>query len=203
MDFSAYARGIRESRKLFDIAKNFGHNFNLLDLGGGFLGDKNNSLIECADIINTALDTHFSGTDVRIIAEPGRYFVTTANTLMTSIHSKRQIITKDGVVTRNMYFINDGIYGNLSCVFNENTVLVPKLMPTTDSMHSHQLISSTIWGPTIDPVDKVVESVMLPDLQLDDLIAFEGVGAYSTTIATEFNGLPMAKSRYFLERSVM
>lgn len=195
-----YARAIHKARIIFDFARDLGYNFTLLDLGGGFLGDKANSLIQCAEIINTALDTHFPTNEVRIISEPGRYFVSTSNIVMTKIHSKRELRT-DGVVSKNMYHINDGIYGTLSCVFNEARLLVPILLPANAA--KRPLISSMIWGPTTGPLDKVVDSVMLPDLAIDDLIAFDGCGGYSMTIVTAFSGQPKAKTRYFIERSFM
>lgn len=195
-----YARAIGRAKKLFDIANSFGHNFTLLDLGGGFLGDQNNSLIQCSEIINKALDAHFPGNDVHIIAEPGRYFVNTASTLMTRIHSKRQIII-DEVVAKNMYYINDGVCGSLSCVVSEHSQLVPKIRPTIAV--DTPLVVSTIWGPTTYPGDKVVDRAMLPDLPIGELIAFEELGAYSTSLETDLNGILKTKSRYFIEKSIL
>lgn len=202
LDLPFYGKAIYQAKKVFKVAEDFGYNFTLLDLGGGFLGDKENSLIECASIINTALDTHFPDNNVQIIAEPGRYFVSTSSTVMTKIHSKRQIRSSDGVVVKNIYYINDGIYGTLSAVFKENRLLVPILLPTS-KVTKQPMVASTIWGPTTDNHDKVVDTVMLPDLQIDDVIAFDGVGSYSTTMLTGFNGQTMAKCRYFIERSTL
>lgn len=165
------------------------------------MGDKANSLVQCAQIINKAIDTHFTGIDVKIMAEPGRYFVTTANTVVTRIHSKREILNKNGSVVKNMYYINDGIYGTLSCVFNENRLFEPKFSP--ENRLKKLLIPSTIWGPSVDDVDMVVATAMLPDLQINDLIAFEVVGAYSLSISTTYNGQLIAKCRYYMERSIL
>lgn len=200
LDIPAFAKGIRQAKTLFDFAKSIGMNFTLLDLGGGFMGDKANSLIQCSQIINAALDKHFPGNDVTVIAEPGRYFVTTSSILMASIHSKRQIISNN-VVEKNMYFINDGTYGSLSSVVNEARIFVPCIKPS--HMLNGPLFCSSIWGPTSSSLDKVVDTVMLPDLQINDIFGFDEVGAYSNTLATEFNGYSHAKTRYFIERSIM
>lgn len=46
MDPPAYAKAIQAARKLFDFAEQFGYNFNLLDIGGGFPGDTNTDIKE-------------------------------------------------------------------------------------------------------------------------------------------------------------
>lgn len=45
-DASTYAEPIADARKLFDFAKTVGFEFSLLDIGGGFQGDKGISMQE-------------------------------------------------------------------------------------------------------------------------------------------------------------
>lgn len=45
-DSHAYAKGIQEARKVFELAKNIGYNFTVLDIGGGFPGDTNTNIKE-------------------------------------------------------------------------------------------------------------------------------------------------------------
>lgn len=74
--------------------------------------------------INNALNKWFPPeNDVTIIAEPGRYFVGSAFTLATKIHSLKKVKeNKDHII----YFINDGIYGSFSSVIYGHTVFVPE-----------------------------------------------------------------------------
>lgn len=46
MDSPVYAKAIYLARNLFDYAKTQGYNFSLLDIGGGFPGDKDTTIQE-------------------------------------------------------------------------------------------------------------------------------------------------------------
>jgi ornithine decarboxylase len=50
-----------------------------------------------------------------------------------------------------------------------------------------------VFGQTCDGLDTISQSEALPDLQLDDLVYSEDIGAYSNASATWFNGFPPAK----------
>lgn len=43
-DIPIYAEAIATARKLFDFAESVGYNFRLLDIGGGFPGDKDTDI---------------------------------------------------------------------------------------------------------------------------------------------------------------
>ncbi|KAL7228049.1 hypothetical protein ACSBR1_022844 [Camellia fascicularis] len=47
---------------------------------------------------------------------------------------------------------------------------------------------STIFGPTCDGMDIVMRERKLPELQLNDLIVFYNMGAYSASTGAKFNG---------------
>nr|CAD7587401.1 unnamed protein product [Timema genevievae] len=117
-DPPVFRRGIAAARKLFDYATTLGYNFDLLDLGGGYPGNTGTSIDKIADVINLALEEFFPDPSVKVIAEPGRFFVASAFALATNIHSKREVRNndeKDGSITHVMYYINDGVYGAFNC----------------------------------------------------------------------------------------
>lgn len=62
------------------------------------------------------------------------------------------------------------------------------------------LFSSSVWGPTCDALDQVCKNVMLPDLEVNDVLMFENMGAYTIPIASPFNGFPLPKVEYYIER---
>jgi len=68
---------------------------NIVDLGGGFPGSGNDVEVtfeKIAVAINKGLDTHFKDTcDLRIIAEPGRYFSSGSHTLVFSVIGKKKL----------------------------------------------------------------------------------------------------------------
>ncbi|XP_031640445.1 ornithine decarboxylase 1-like isoform X2 [Contarinia nasturtii] len=195
MDPSAYAKAIQASRKLFDFAKIIGYNFTLLDIGGGFPGDRDTDIKEIASIVNHNVDLLFPSPDVTIIAEPGRFYVSSAYTLACQVHSKR-VVRQNGKFDSVMYYINDGVYGSFNCNLYDHKIVHPTTLKSADE----ELFKSSIWGPTCDALDQVCENVSLPRLNIDDFIIFEDMGAYTIPIASPFNGFPLPRIEYYVQR---
>ncbi|KAE8624614.1 hypothetical protein XENTR_v10006004 [Xenopus tropicalis] len=94
-DSKAYTQAIADARLVFEMASEFGYNMWLLDIGGGFPGTEDSKIRfeEMAGVINPALDLYFpEGSDVQIIAEPGRYYVTSAFSLAVNIIAKKEVL---------------------------------------------------------------------------------------------------------------
>ena len=98
-DSQAYVDAITLARKAFDIASTFGYDFKLLDIGGGFPGNKPEGLqfSEIAQVVKPCLDELFDDS-ITVIAEPGRYFVSTAYTLAVNVTSRR-VVGRDNIIT--------------------------------------------------------------------------------------------------------
>lgn len=64
------------------------------------------------------------------------------------------------------------------------------------------MIPSSIWGPTCDGLDQVVENVLMHDLDLSDWIIFENMGAYTLPVASPFNGFPVPKVHVTADENV-
>ena len=86
-DPSVYMDAIKRARSVFDMGKEVGYTFKLLDVGGGF----EDSLFEqAATILNEAIDLHFPDRQgLKIIAEPGRFYVSKAFRLAANIIARR------------------------------------------------------------------------------------------------------------------
>ena len=52
---------------------------------------------------------------------------------------------------------------------------------------------SAVFGQTCDGLDVISQSELLPELEIEDLVYSENIGAYSNASATWFNGFPPAK----------
>lgn len=88
-DSSAFADAIRRSRSVFDMGREVGYEFSMLDIGGGF---EDATFDATALTISSAINTYFpdrSETGLRIIAEPGRYFVSKTFSLATNVIARR------------------------------------------------------------------------------------------------------------------
>ena len=78
----AYQEALTACAKLFQYGADVGYDFTLLDIGGGFPGEKHTAKLfsRMADAIQLSLNQHFSLSmypHLRVIAEPGtlKYFV--------------------------------------------------------------------------------------------------------------------------------
>lgn len=86
-DPSVYADAIARARAAFDMGKDAGYTFKLLDVGGGF---EDELFEQAGEVLNFAIERYFpERTGIKIIAEPGRYFVSTAFRLATNIIARR------------------------------------------------------------------------------------------------------------------
>ncbi|XP_074109288.1 ornithine decarboxylase 1 [Cotesia typhae] len=200
-DPPVFHRAICHARNLFDLMKEMDFKPYLLDIGGGFPGDRGTSIDKIADVVNGALDEYFNADDVHVIAEPGRFYVASAFTLATCIHSKRSVRSdklSPSAITHNMYYINDGVYGSFNCILYDHQRVVP--VPLKSGCG--KMVPSSIWGPTCDGLDQVVENVLMHDLDLGDWIIFENMGAYTLPVASPFNGFPVPKVHVIADENV-
>jgi len=187
-----FDRCISIGRQLFDLAANeYGFNMTVLDLGGGYPGNRGSSINQIATIVNNALDRYFpDGCGVDIIAEPGRYYVASAFTLATRIHGRRELVSDDEEsVTSYFYYINDGVYGSFNCMLYDHAEVTPQLLEPRPGPD----YSCSIWGPTCDGLDRIAANTPLPLMDVGDWLIFENMGAYTLAAAGCFNGFPVPK----------
>lgn len=216
-NYQAFAAAIQQARNVFDKATEIGFNMRILDIGGGFPGQRNTNetFKNICHVINTCLEKHFPPEEgVRIIAEPGRYFVASSGTVAVNVISKRvvfkrlsknkdgkQIAEADGEdgIAKIMYYVNDGIFGSFLCKSIVSEKYEPKVLVSTDNV---PVYDSVIWGPTCAACDVISESVQLPMLDVGDWIYFHNMGAYTSALSTSFNGMDKPSKRYFCSRYI-
>lgn len=59
----------------------------------------------------------------------------------------------------------------------------------------------SIWGPTCDGLDRIVEQCSLPDKQVGDWLLFENMGAYTVAASSTFNGFQKPDIHYIMSRA--
>ncbi|XP_051871876.1 antizyme inhibitor 2-like isoform X2 [Pristis pectinata] len=200
----AFAQAIADSRLVFDVGMSLGFHMNLLDIGGGFPGfdDDNITFEEIAAVINPALHLHFpEASGVNIIAEPGRYYVTSSFTMAVNIIG-RKIINMDSTSSNDdeaektiMYYINDGWYGSLR---HESAPI--KLLVFEKLGLDQQLFNTKVWGPTCDSIDCVTDHWKLPKLEIGDWLLIQNRGAYSVSLSSTFNGFQRTTVHYVITK---
>ncbi|XP_033106424.1 ornithine decarboxylase-like [Anneissia japonica] len=219
---SAYTKAIASSHDVFEAAHYIGYHMDLLDIGGGFPGQPSAPIAfeEFAEVINRALDEYFPvSCGVRVIAEPGRYFVASAFTLAVNVTAKRVVArdiktfevpeSKDLVSNTvaptkceepaYMYYVNDGVYGSFNCLLYDHASVEPTIM--TD--HSGEMeYSTSIWGPSCDGLDRIIEHTTMPELEVGEWILFKDMGAYTMCAGSEFNGFKRPVVYYVLPNNL-
>ncbi|EAU85127.1 ornithine decarboxylase [Coprinopsis cinerea okayama7 len=208
-DPSVYTDAIMRSRTVFDMAKEAGYDFTLLDIGGGF----EDALFEkAATVLREAIDRYFPDRKhIKMIAEPGRFYVSTAFKLAAHIIARRAPLEKDAAPATSgtaeepdqpkvMYYINDGVYGAFNCILFDHQVIHPYVLSMGGSFHvaeSEPKHVSSVWGPTCDSIDCVSPKTVLPvNLQVGDWLGFNNMGAYTVCAASQFNGFAVSNVIY-------
>jgi len=183
-NFENYMQALQLSANIIDEAESrLDRKIRILDIGGGFPvkyhpGVK--SLRTLAKKLNAEIKRLFPP-DMQILAEPGRFLVANACTLVAKVVGKA---LRDG---KPCYYINDGVYHTYSGqIFDHCTYPVLSFKPGERQL-------SAVFGPTCDSFDTITLSAELPELDIGDLVFSENIGAYSIASSTYFNGFPPAK----------
>ncbi|XP_075168993.1 ornithine decarboxylase 1-like [Haematobia irritans] len=192
-EFLVYDRAITMAKSIFKYGLELGFDMHLLDIGGGFPGSDDITFKKICDIVNVSLLRNFADMKVQVIAEPGRFFVTAAFTLICKIHGKKE--TQIGNETIRHYYLNAGVYNSFMNVSQEPIpIVIDYFMDKEKSLNKYP---SILWGPTCDPRDKIIADIQLPDLQCEDFLIFPNMGAYTLTLASRFNGYMLEKIIYY------
>jgi len=125
-DPSAFLKAVSDARSVFDQAQTLGFRPHTLDVGGGFVSE---TFDEMAAVLSEALDTHFPPT-VRVIAEPGRYYTSSAFTIACNVIARRTVEDKASGIKSYMLYLNDGVYGNFSSIMFDHQHPIPRVLST-------------------------------------------------------------------------
>lgn len=158
----------------------------VVDIGGGFpvaYRGTEPTFAACIGAAKRALDHWFPGFHGVFQCEPGRYLAATSAAALVRVELRKG----------NALYLNDGYYGLLSEL---------KWMP---ALHPMRLIRPgdpsaaepegfELFGPTCDSIDAMDGPYLLPgDVGEGDWIEIGLMGAYSTVLASRFNGFPEAE----------
>ncbi|NXR97679.1 AZIN1 inhibitor, partial [Oxylabes madagascariensis] len=195
-DLQTYIHAISDARCVFDMAEEFGFKMNMLDIGGGFTGSEL-QLEEVNHVIRPLLDVYFpKESGVNVIAEPGCYYVSSAFTLAVNVIAKKTVeydkLLPSGVEqTRNddepvfTYYINDGVYGSFASKLSEKLNTIPEVHKKYKE--DEPLFASSLWGPSCDELDQIVENCLLPELSVGDWLIFDNMGSGTLSEQSTFN----------------
>jgi len=182
-NFQNFVQALDISAAVMRESKSRGHEIKILDIGGGFPVPYDRHvkpLGVLAKKINAEIGRLFSK-DIEILAEPGRFLVATAATSIARVIGKA---VRDG---KTCYYIDDSVYHTFSgIVFDHCQYHLKAFKKGATEL-------CTVFGQTCDGMDTITQSEELPQLEIDDLVYSEDIGAYSNASSTWFNGFAPAK----------
>ncbi len=203
----SYIQALTDAKNLFQYSRDiWGKKLTLLDLGGGWPGNDDAFFITASSLISDFLDTHFDE-DVQIIAEPGRYFATKTTTAALRVIGKKTI--DEGSQKTISYYMSNGVYGffisTLYYNYDQNSLALEgwNFSPLKTDGHKAILYPSVLWGPTCDCVDKIMDGVVLPEMESGDFLYSENVGAYTSSLQNNFNQICPSRTFYIYDLSTV
>ncbi|XP_072017907.1 LOW QUALITY PROTEIN: ornithine decarboxylase-like [Amphiura filiformis] len=223
-DARTFGEAIQDAKDTMDRGKRLGFQMNLLDIGGGYPGQASANIPfeRFCEVINEALAEHFPpGCGTRIIAEPGRFYVASAFTLAVNVTTKRvvardlqtfKVPESEDLVSNSvapdrceepafMYYVNDGVYGSFNCLLYDHATVEPALLKERDDCVP--TFSTSIWGPSCDGLDRIMEHCLLPELEVGEWIVFQDMGAYTMCAGSEFNGFKRPICYYVIPETLV
>jgi len=193
-DPEAFLKAVQDAKHVFDQAVELGFNMHTLDVGGGFCTE---TFDEMAGALSDALELYIPP-HIRVIGEPGRYYVSKAFTLACHVIARRPVTDRPLNTTSYMLYLNDGVYGNFSSIIFDHQNPVPKILKcgqrfmhgtTKNGYDTPTATEYSIWGPTCDGIDVIAHSCTFSEvIDIGDWLYFEDMGAYTKCSATRFNG---------------
>lgn len=225
LDPNSFYESIKNSAFIFSLAEQYGYAPYLLDIGGGFPGInediKSVPFEKFAYKINDGLNDFFrERKNLRVIAEPGRYFANGCMHAFLKIISRKVFDTykyNDNILHDiiKKYNINDESKGKeiaYDYYVNESTnILFSILLMEKDSVQFLHLLGedngnkylSNVYGYTSSRKDVLLSNVMLPKLNIGDMVYFKNVGSYSSSlgIGTQMNGYSFNDKRFYYRLS--
>jgi ornithine decarboxylase len=194
-DPTVFKSAIKDCKHVFNIATELGFALSLVDIGGGFAGDNDDKFIETANIIKDAINEFFKDEQIKFMAEPGRYFVTSAYTLITNVINKKIIKNPENPDDKNIiYYLSDGVYGSFNNIIFDYAKV--ELLPFNE--RNEKTYDCVIYGNTCDSFDRIATNCRLPDLSIGEVVYCLNMGAYTLASATSFNGFTPTECKYII-----
>jgi ornithine decarboxylase len=170
------------------IEATLGVRANTIDIGGGFpvsYRDPMPTVERIAGVVDEVLGERRG--EFRLLAEPGRFLVAEAMTLLTRVVGTA---VRDGSV---WHYLDDGLYGSYSNILTEDVhppILALREVCETRSGRAQNFDPVTLAGPTCDSIDVVARDYPMPPLAVGDIVVSPLMGAYTTVTSSRFNGIP-------------
>ena len=191
-----YADAIADCKSAEKIAKQYGYETEMIDIGGGFLPNADN-FQKIANEVKYARQKYFNTNAISWIAEPGRFLAAPTHTLYTTVIGKKPVWPppKTAVDPAWRITIDDSVYGSFSNIpFDQQKPVLERVRVPNSKKEKRR--PTVVFGRTCDSGDCLGTDLPLHEVEVGDVLRVENMGAYTTVTASEFNGFPKPQKIY-------
>jgi ornithine decarboxylase len=185
-DVSAHFVAIQKAVEHCKNLLKMGHYAHIIDIGGGFITDKNNFTMRTHNIRH-AINESKKTVGLKFIAEPGRFFATESHDLFVQVIGKKPAHAPH-VGWR--YTLDESVYGQFTNILFDHQKPKWVRISRAEETRKRQWGSGILFGRTCDSLDVIARSENMEELEVGDWLWFPCMGAYTTATASEFNGFP-------------
>lgn len=192
-NLNTWKNAIESMFALKDYLSILGYDTRLMSLGGGLpvSNEGGREVFEkIAGIAERRISNLQSRKEIICSIEPGRALVAKAGTVVAAVQGVARRARETWV------YVDTGIYQGLFESYQSNGAIA---YPVSVSNDRGPYEKYTIGGPTCDSADVIATDLLLPRIEIGDRIAFHHTGAYTTCIATEFNGFDRPDTLYLCD----
>lgn len=179
-DPGAFAKGMQIAS---EVAQSADVTIQYFNVGGGFpsvMMPKDRSLADFFSRIIATRAAHENLAGMPLKCEPGSALSHPAGGLLALVL---------GVKPARVY-LNDGIFGAMGELLHTRIQPPSRVLTPTGVVRGGELKEFTVFGPTCDSYDTLPAKFLLPEgIREGDWIYMSMMGAYSTAMATDFNGV--------------
>lgn len=173
---------------IYDVKKSFHYEAEELNLGGGFgiyyhEGDSPSQVKTYAEVIMTAVKEHARALSLalpKVIVEPGRSIIGPAGTTLYTVGSIKDI---PGV--RKYVAVDGGMADNIRPALYD--AKYEAMVANKAILSGEEVVSIT--GKCCESGDMLIWNINLPRVSSGDILAISCTGAYSYSMASNYNSL--------------
>jgi len=160
-----------------------------------------------ANISNIACNKdHYESLESMELSSQGsipEYILDSLSEIETSNESCKQQKSQKMIEKGFRYVINDGVYNSFNCIVFDHAKPVPFGIFDNNGYFreiacEHDLYVSTVYGPTCDGFDCLMQQEPLPKMDIGNWIVWPNMGAYTIAASSCFNGIQLAETHYFM-----
>lgn len=181
IDANQYYEAILNANSLISLLEPYNHTNNkknyIIDIGGGF---EDHSFDSAA--VSIRRSRGFIPSNIELIAEPGRFFAASSHDLFV------KVIGKKPAASGFRYTIDESLYGQFSCIpFDQAKPRWIRVRAAGEPQRRR--CQGVLYGRTCDGLDLIAVGEA-EELEVDDILWFSNMGAYTSVTASEFNNFP-------------